>query len=240
MSTLTDIRTDVRERIGEDAADFFTDAEVDRAINLGVTTFSAEELWPWLYTTYSSTLLSGVTTKALPDDVSIHRFFNLAIFGGDLSRGRLLERVDPQAGFRIKYSYTALNQAPIYYFVSAAENAGATTYTITFVPTPNTSYDLEGIYLRKPAVLSAGGDEPDIPEEFQPAVPAWAAGHLLLKEVQISQKAQEQFALYNKVAEQARKLLEVHLDMRTAWSRQTPLRRLKPSVFDRISGQLGP
>jgi hypothetical protein len=238
---LSELRTDVRERIGEDAADFFTDAEVDRAINLGVTTFTAEEPWPWLYTAFTSTLAGGATTKQLPNNVSVHRFFNLAIFGGDLARGRLLERVEPEQGFQLRYDYTNLNSSPTYYYISAAvQTAGATIYTVTVTPTPNVSYDMEALYMRVPAVLASAGDEPDMPDEFQPAVAAWAAGHLYLKEMDISQKSQEQFALYNKVLEQARKVLEVHVDSDVAWGREAPLRRFaKSTIWDRLPSQLG-
>jgi len=79
MATLTEMVVDVRERIGEDSADFFTDAEVIRALNLGVTTFTAEEAWPWLYTEFSLTLGEGQTELELPSNVSIHRAFAIRL-----------------------------------------------------------------------------------------------------------------------------------------------------------------
>jgi hypothetical protein len=237
---LSDIRTDVRERIGEDAADFFTDPEVDRAINLAQTTFTAEEPWPWLYTEWVTTIAEGQDTLELPDNVSIHRTFNLSIFGGSLTRGRMLERVSPDDGFRIRHEYEALVQPPtFYYLTSASVDVDTTLYVVRLTPVPDTDYDVEAQYLRVPLELSAPDDTPDLPAEFHPALPAWAAAHLFLKEMDISQKAQEQFQLYFGVVAQAKKALEVHVDESVAWSKEQPTRR-RLRVTDRIPLTLGP
>lgn len=242
MATLSEIRTDVRERIGEDSADFFTDAEVDRAINLAVTTFTAEEPWPWLYTEWDSSIAQGVDTLELPSNVSVHRVFNLSLINGSLYRGRMLERLQPAAGFKARYEFQALNQAPIYYYVTAAtRDAAETLYVVKFIPVPDVDYDIEAQYLRVPAELTDASDVPDLPDEFHPALPAWGAAHLFLKEMQVSQKAQEQFQLYGSVLQQARKLLEVQVDENMAWSRETPLRRMgRGRTTDRIASTLGP
>jgi hypothetical protein len=240
MATLADIRTDVRERIGEDTADFFTDAEVDRAINLAQTTFTAEEPWPWLYEEWASNLAEGQETLELPDNVSIHRAFNLSIFGGSLSRGRILERVEPQAGFRIRHEYEGTVRAPIYYYLtSASVDASASIYVVRLTPVADTDYDIEAQYLRVPVELSAPTDVPDLPVEYHPALPAYAAAHLFLKEMEISQKAQEQFQMYFGVLAQARKLLEVQVDEQVSWGRRTPVRRTV-SIMDRMPITLGP
>src|SRR6185436_13344270 len=99
---------------------FFTDAEVDRAINLAQTTFTAEEPWPWLYTEWATTIAEGQDTLELLDNVSIHRTFNLSIFGGSLNKGRILERVSPDEGFRIRHEYEGLTQPPSYYYLTSA------------------------------------------------------------------------------------------------------------------------
>lgn len=237
---LGDIRTDVRERIGEDSADFFTDAEVDRAINIAQTTFIAEEPWPWLYTEWATSIAEGVDTLELPSNASLHRVFNLSIFGGSLYRGRQLERVEPAAGFRIRHGYEAANACPRYYYLtSATRDAAEVLYVVRLTPVPDVDYDIEAQYLRVPAELTGSTDVPDLPDEYHPALPAWAAGHLFLKEMDISQKAQEQFQLYFGVLAQARKLLEVQVDEQIAWSRGTPT-RFRPTVWDRIGGTLGP
>src|SRR6266542_2953849 len=86
---LTTLRLEVRERLGELNADFFTDAEVDRAINDAYRRFSSEERWPWLYIEWDTTLLSGVDYLDLPNDVSFNRVFNLSwplqVLGGPKS-----------------------------------------------------------------------------------------------------------------------------------------------------------
>ncbi len=236
---LADIRTDVRERIGEDTADFFTDAEVDRAINLAQTTFTAEEPWPWLYTEYATTIAEGEDTLELPENVSWHRLFNLTVFGGSLYRGRLIERVEPQAGFRARHEYDGAPSCPSYYYLtSAASDASSTVYVARLVPTPDVDYDIEAQYLRVPDDLASADDVPDMPLEFHPALPAYASAHLFLKEMEISQKAQEQYTLYFQVLSQARKLLEVQLDENVAWSREVPLRR-RVRAIDRIAPTLG-
>jgi len=241
MATLGEMKTDVRERIGEDSADFFSDAEVIRAINLAQTTFTAEEPWPWLYTEWQTTIAEDQDTLELLDNVSIHRTFNLSLMGGTLSRGRMLERVSPDEGFRIRHEYEALSQAPQYYYLtSATVDADAVVYVVKLVPTPDTAYDIEALYLRVPLDLALDADTPDMPNEFAPALPAWAAGHLFLKEMEISQKAQEQFQLYYGVLAQAKKALEVQVDENVAWSRNVPTRARRLSVYDRIPLTLGP
>lgn len=240
MPTLTEMRTDTRERIGEDVADFFTDAEVDRALNLAQTTFTAEELWPWLFTEWEASIAEGVDELELPSNVSVHRAFNLAIMGGSLTRGRRLERLAPGAGFRARFAYEELSQSPRYYYISSASRDSAETlYVVRFIPTPDTDYDVVGQYLRVPNEMVAADDVPDLPDEYHPALPAWAAGHLFLKELNISQKAGEQFGLYGEVLRQARKLLELHSDENVAWGRVTPTRK-RMSIYDRIPLTLGP
>jgi hypothetical protein len=243
MSTLTEMRTDVRERIGEDVADFFTDAEVDRALNLAQTTFTAEELWPWLFTEWETTIAEAVDELELPSNVSIHRAFNLSVMGGSLIRGRMLERLAPAAGFRARFEYETLPQTPAYYYLTAStRDVAEILYVVKFVPTPDTDYDVSALYLRVPVDLVANDDFPDLPDEFHPALPAWAAGHLFLKETgSVSQKAAEQFGLYGEVLRQARKVLEVHPDENVAWGRETPTRlRRRTSLRDRIPLTLGP
>jgi hypothetical protein len=239
---LSDIRTDVRERIGEDSADFFTDAEVTRAINLAQTTFIAEEIWPWLFTEWETTIGTGVDELELPSNVSFHRAFNLSVMGGSLTRGRLLERLSPAAGFAARFEYETLPQTPAYYYLtSASRDAAETLYVVKFVPATDTDYDVSAQYLRVPDELTADDDVPDLPDEYQPALAAYAAGNLFLKEMQISQKAGEQFGLYGEVLRQARKLLEVHPDENIAYGRPTPGRFSRSNrLRDRLPLTLGP
>ncbi len=237
---LADIRTDVRERIGEDTADFFTDAEVDRAINLALTTFTAEEPWPWLFTEHATTISEGEDTLELPDNVSWHRLFNLTVFGGSLYRGQLVERVEPQEGFRLRHEYAGVPRTPSYYYLtSATTDEASTVYVARFIPVPDEDYDLEAQYLRVPDPLEAADDVPDLPAEFHPALPAYASAHLFLKEMEISQKAQEQYQVYFTVLAQAKKLLEVQVDEQVAWGRDAVRLRRTGRTIDRIAPNLG-
>lgn len=242
MATLEEMVTDVRERIGEDSADFFTDAEVVRAINLGLTTFTAEEPWPWLYTEYEATLSEGQTELELPSNAGLHRTFNISLQGDSLIRGRLLERLEPQAGFRARFAYETYPGAPVYYYLtSATRDEAEVLYVVRFIPVPDEDYELSGQYLRVPEPLANDDDVADLPDEFHPALPAYAAAHLFLKEMDISQKAQEQFQLYFQVLAQARKMLEVQVDETVAWGREAPLRGRKSlRVNERIPLTLGP
>lgn len=242
MATFSEMQTDVRERIGEDAADFFTDAEVKRALNLALTTFTNEEPWPWLYTEYTATLGEGVTELELPSNAALHRTFNLSLSGDTLVRGRQLERLEPQAGFRARFAYESYVSAPSYYYLTAAtRDASEVLYVVRFVPIPDADYELEGQYLRVPEEMVASDDVADLPDEFHPALPAYAAGTLYLKEMDISNKANEQFQLYYGVLAQARKMLEVQVDETVAWSREAPVRgKRRMGVSDRIPLTLGP
>lgn len=242
MATRAEMVTDVRERIGEDSADFFTDAEVIRALDLGVTTFTAEEQWPWLYTEFSVTLEEGQTEYELPANISIHRAFAISLTGGPLTQGQPLERLSPERGFRARFEWQERPQTPIYYYLTAAtRDPEELIYVIRFVPVPDMEYDLEGLYLRVPDALTADDDVPDLPFEYHPAIPAWAAGHLFLKELSVSQKASEQFGLYGEVLRQARKVLEVHEDENLAYGRDLPSRyRRRSTLRDRIPLTLGP
>jgi len=246
---LEEMRTEVRERVGELTADFFTDAEVDRAINEGLRRFSAEEPWPWLYTEWSSAVIADADTLELPANVSLGRVFNLSISGGNLLRPRLLERLEPQAGFQSRFLYSASTGIPLFYYISSTnlglDEAPPIVYTARLVPVADADYDVEALYHAVPALLSGASDEPMAPIEYQEAIVAWATGKLFLKEMAISQKANEQFAVYQKVLEQARNDVQsIHQDEVVAWGREQPLpfrqRTRRDYVYERIPPTLGP
>jgi hypothetical protein len=226
---LTDLRLEVRERLGELTADFYTSDEVDRAINEAVRRFCAEEPWPFLLTEWTSTLSANANELALPTDISLTRVFNIAVDGDSLSTPRMLVRVDPNEGFALRHQYTNSTGTPRWYYISRSnqsdDEAPPVTYTAKVIPTPDAAYDVEGQYMCIPNLLTLTSEEPMVPYEYQEAIAAWATGKLFLKEHQISQKASEQFGLYAKVLEQARKdLKSFSLDEVVAWGRRHPLR----------------
>jgi hypothetical protein len=231
---LSTIRTEVRERLAETSADFFTDDEVDRAINEAVRRFCAEEQWPFLLTEWSLDELeedtdgSAVAEIDLPTNVSLRNVFNLAVSGSSLAHPQMLERVDSNEGFRLRHAYEDITGAPRWYYITrtnASEDESSTlTYTLKLIPAPDTTdYQFEAQYMVQPAYLSGDTDEPMVPEEYHEAICAWAAGKLFLKELGISQKSSEQFQLYQKVLEQARAdLRSFALDEVVAWGRRLP------------------
>lgn len=225
---LQTLREEVRSRIHEVTADFYGTDEVDRALNEGVIRFNSEARWPWLYTEGSFSLAADDDTYDLPDNVAFNRFFNLSISGDSLGYTQELERLDPAAGFRMRHAWvTGVNGRPVYYYVTSAltdvDSDTQVVYTIKFVPAADGDYDFEYQYVRPSLTLAGDTDQPDLPPEYHEAVASWATGHLFLKELQISQKADEQFGLYMKVLEQARQEVMVpSSDRVVAWGRTQP------------------
>lgn len=245
---LTTLRLEVRERLGELEADFFTDVEVDRAINEAIQRFCTEERWDWLMTEGTSTIAEGDSDVDLPLNVSPSRLFTVSVSGGSLGTtgGRSLERVTPAEGVRLRHIWDGRGSSPRwYYVVSAFSDSQGTQWTARFGPVSDGDYDVDFLYLAVPDELSSGSDEPGVPIEYQEAIPAWAAGKLFLKEMSISQKAQEQFSLYAKVLNQARtEQFAEGQDEVTAWGRSQPQARYdydgREYTRSRIPPQLGP
>ncbi len=203
-------KSEIRARLGELTADFWTDAEVLRSLNEGVKRFSSQEKWPWLYTEVTNgAYTANGTSFALPEGVSTHRAFNLsALFSGD-TRPRFPRRVSPTEGAKLRGQfYTASSEFLAYYLVSSTDAAdidGLPIVTIRFVPPVNRNATLSYQYIRLPTVLTADADGIDIPEEYAMGPVAWATGNLWLKELQDSKKAEEQFGLYAQVLDDARR-----------------------------------
>jgi len=228
MSDLTDLRLEVRERVNELSADFFTDNEVDRAINEAIRRFCAEEPWPFLLTEFSSSITVDDAEFDLPSNISLTRIFNLALSGGSLSVPRMLTRVDANEGFVLRHQFSLTTGTPRWYYITrtnlSANEEPPIVYTVKIIPTSDDDYDLEGQYMAMPIDIAGPSEEPMVPPEYAEAIAAWAAGKLFLKEIGISQKASEQFAIYAKVLEQARKDLKAFsLDEVVAWGRRHPL-----------------
>lgn len=243
---LTTLRLEVRERIGEvGTADFFSNDEVDRAINEALRRFSSEEHWPWLYTEFSDTLTTDSDELVLPADVSLNRTFNLSLTGDLVQFPYVLERLEPKSGFRARFQNSGRTSRPRWYYISRTnlndDDHPPVTYTARLIPTPDQDYDVEAQYLMVPPILSGDSDEPACPEEYQEAIVAWAAGKLFLKELQISAKANEQFGVYQKVLEQARKdTLSIHQDEKVAWGRETPIYGFRRTQRDDVMGRIPP
>jgi hypothetical protein len=136
---------DIRARLGELVPDFWTAAEVLRALNSACVRFAAAEKWEWLYTIGTDTLVAGETDLDLTPGVSVNRHFLLeGTFSGD-PRPRNPKRVTPSEGITLRRSMYTVSSEPTAYFlasvadsganeVESLENAGSTagTFTLTY------------------------------------------------------------------------------------------------------------
>lgn len=238
---LTTITEEVRERVGERSADFFTANEVLRAINEAYKRFCNEEPWTWLLTEGTGTLAGDDDEVELTANISPNRTFLLSISGGSLARGQLLERLEPGAGFRYRFSRSLATGVPTGYYITRADNDTDTvTYVAKIVPAADTDYDVEYLYYAVPDDLASGTDEPLVPEQYQEAIVARAAGKLFLKEFDISQKAGEQFGIYYEVLQQAKEDDQnIAYDETVALGREMPLSRFA-SQRDYVMGRIPP
>lgn len=230
----TDALAETRARLQELTADFWTDDELYRAINEGVNRFVQEEKWPYLFTIDASkTLSAGATSLVIESGVAFERQFNiLMLFDGDL-RPRAPRRVSPAEGHMLRLTYYNTYSEPLAYYIASQTGtgvAGAVTGsylpTIRFVPALTRDADIEIMYIRDPVIVTSSFSTKhlDIPDEYAMAAVAYATGHAFLKELNFSQKADEQFALYRKIVDDAkRESRKLVPDMNVfAWGKTQP------------------
>lgn len=222
----TTAQAEIRARLQELVADFWTDAEVIRALNEGTKRFSAEERWPWLQTVVTNGALTTPWTDfPLPENVDPASVRNLSmLFSGD-TRPRAVDRVTPGEGLdRLLRDYRASREPSAYYVASATDvdADGQFIYTLTFVPKLNRNATLSYLYQRVPAVLT-GSETIDCPEEYVMGPVAYATGLLWLKELQDSRKADEQFQLYAQIVDSAKKQMrKFTTDANFTWGGEGP------------------
>lgn len=96
--------------------------------------------------------------------------------------------------------------------------------TVRFVPAMTRACTLEYQYIRDPITTTSPSTEHlDVPDEYAMGICAYATGHAFLKELQFSQKAEEQFALYAKsVGDAKRESRKVTPDQSLAWGKNAP------------------
>lgn len=240
---------EIRARLGELSPDFWTAAEVLRALNEGVSRFSAQERWPWLFTEVTNVALgSGTATLDLQEGVSLARHFNLLVsFSGD-PRPRAVRRVSAVEGHRLRLTeYTDRSEPMAFYLVSEADadNDGQFITKLRFVPAMNRASTIAYQYIRDPDSVSADADALDVPEEYAMGPIAYATGLLWLKELRDSRKADEQFTLFATVVDDAkRELRKLTPDSGFAWGRNEPEPYAPTSESDEVyrhfTGPLGP
>jgi hypothetical protein len=196
---------EVRNRLGEDTEDYWKNTQIIRALNEAVAKFSHEEAWPWLQSVDSSfSLALNASTIVLPNDIDLVKSFNVFMQQGTQTP-YMAKRVSPAEGLVLSISRQNAGKPRFFYLNTTAQSAGALQYTVKFVPKADATYSITFHYLRRPVTLSADGTEPDMPEDYQWAVIAYATATLWLTELQGSTaKASEQMELYASILASAR------------------------------------
>lgn len=207
---LLEMKTDVRERLGERTPNFWTDPFIINRLNQGQTRFAREERWPWLYAVQENIpLAQGADTVELIDGIDWTRHFALALYKAGDTAPILPERVNTFTGLRLKQQHSTVGEPAFWYPSGMVINAypdgniweGA--HTAKLVPAADQAYTVEYYYIREPDKLVNDEDESIIPEAYQEAIVAWATAQCWLKEINGERKAQSEFNLYNTVLEQA-------------------------------------
>lgn len=244
-------RSEVRERLGETSADFWSDAFINRNLNEGLRRFLNEERWTWLRRVRSNiSITAGNPEFTLEPDVDVSRQFALALRPSgatDDSQLLLPKRVQPDSGYVLRRRYP--NQgSPAYYYIVRAQTTGgsdpAPQAVCRLIPTPDRAYTAEYTYYYHQVADLTDGDDISaiIPRQYVEAPIAWATGMCWLKELNGSGKAQEQFNIYNAILAQAKKNEEeLSVDEPVIWGGEEPQlqrRTLEEALLARI-GVLG-
>lgn len=134
---------EVRARLGELSPDFWTAAEVLRALNAACTRFGMAEKGEWLFTTASDTLPADTATLDLQQGVSVNRQFLLeGLFSGD-TRPRHPRRVTPAEGVQLRGRFYTSASDPIAYYLSSVADADANEIeTITNAGSTSGTFDI--------------------------------------------------------------------------------------------------
>lgn len=124
---------EIRARIGELSADYWTSPEVYRALNEGAVRFAAQERWPWLYTRVTNGSLAASTEDfELPTTVDASRFFHIQVFFSGDARPRTPRRVTPAEGIMLANSYYTDSGEPVAYYLAAGRQGLADIQTLEF------------------------------------------------------------------------------------------------------------
>jgi len=208
---LGDMRTQVRDIVGELVADFWTDAELNRYLTEANHRFHNEERWPWLVSEGTGQLLAADPDFDLTEGIAFSRHLNfqLTIPGTNSVQTYMPKRVSATKGFELRSLYSTAPNAlyPEWFYVTSVSDPGddgTYIYVARFVPTPTSNVDLDFQYYRSQNDLDADNAVPDLPIEYHKALVHHAAGTAWLKELNMAAKAGEQFALYSAVLDQAR------------------------------------
>lgn len=202
----SDIRTEVRDIIGELTADFWTDAELNRYINEALRRFAGENRWSWLLTEGTGALTAGDPEMYLTAGVADYRHLHMMLTKDGDTRPYLPKRVTPARGYQLRQVHYTASAYPLYWYVvgmSSPDTDGEYVTTVRFIPEPTNDVDVDFQYYRVPADLDGDSDVPDVPTAYHKALVHFAAGTAWLKELNGGPKATEQFSLYDAVVTEA-------------------------------------
>lgn len=147
MTTLAEFRTEILETAGLAADDArFPDATLNRMINRGLRSLSAEHIWPWQDSSETINTVAG-TVGYTPASGWV-RTKRLTYEGFDL--------VEMQA--ETATPYMEGTGAPVGYFIEEDQ--------IHFVPEPDGVYAVAHVFERDEPELSSDGSTPLLPERY--------------------------------------------------------------------------
>jgi hypothetical protein len=159
--TLTEMRTAVRNRMGNPSTDgFYTDAQLTDLINEAMHFVSAMDDWPWLQTSETITTTAGDGSYA--PNANWVRTKQLFIQESEPFVLISLAEVD---------DYGLRQGQPDTYHIYAEE--------LLLRPVPSGAFSVIHQYIRKETTLSADGDTPVMPSMFHYAIVEYATylGH---------------------------------------------------------------
>ena len=204
---LSEMKLEVRDRLGETTENFFKDTAILRALNEGVRRFCYEDEWPWLQRVAATTLASAAETFALTAEVDPNRQMILQFTpsAGD-TRIREIKRVSTVQGEKLRVRYSGagvVTDEPLYWYLRSSSVVAA--YTVRVVPKADKAYTVAYVYYAAPVVLAVDADIPNIPEQYQMAAVHYAVANQWRKELSAGAKAQEEMMSYMQILEAARK-----------------------------------
>jgi hypothetical protein len=208
---LGEMRLDVRDRIGERTANFWSDEFINRKLNQAQLRFAREEKWTWLYAVQVNIPVPVNTMKVeLMDGIDWTRHFGLTLYRDGSDIPILPKRVSPLHGRNHRQQEYTTGE-PRYWFPSTmvkntyeSGDPSEWAHVAELVPAADQAYTAEVYFMREPTKMVADEDECDLPEAYQEAVVAWATAQCWLKDLNGGRKAQEEFNLYNTVLDQAK------------------------------------
>lgn len=220
---------EIRNRLGEEEEDFWSDAdELIPFLNKGVTRFASEARWPWYLTEVSDTLAGGESDYELPDGLLFPKGFGVLLTANGQLRPYQPTRVPAAKGQELRQTfYVNATYPQWYYLVTVQEDGDADVQNyiqvVRFIPTPISDMDLNFLYYRSPFKPDAGSAELDVPDDYIDGPIAYATYLAWKKELQGSNKAQESLEEYAYVVSSAKRDVRKDSDDATrGWGNEEP------------------